>query len=1212
MNKKFLSAILFGALVASAGSFVSCADNGDDIKQLQDQNSELKAQLAQLKSELQAELKNAANASQVAAIEAKLAAIEAANAENLQATIDALNGKFATKEAVDAAIDMQIAAINAIKNDLSNLQTVDVQSVLDALEKAKENGNADVTALSATVDALDADVNVLVSALRGLVFQPEFYVDGIEAVEYTYLKYVALDPKGDKYTVPQAFSNETSENEEDYATGESISYSYSPRNNKFVIDPAFVWQYAHIGDIAWGVTEWNESSLGHGDWCQHYGSYQACPADGCLEPNNQWGWAVAVPNGWKTVGDNILNTVKFAKNPSNAKVTAEDVNFIVKNICAMTRANEASMKVVSVEDEAGYVTVTYFVPSADVVKLITANNDESLSVLNQKENTTIFKLQSATATENAVESDWAALYETSIQPVAIALNDYAAKAHGAFPAWYAPINCENKLPNELHKNPYEAAADEKRTAEIDYLSDGVDIAKHIELHFVKRDEEKADRKHAADEPEIQHPHIAMTLAEAAYKFGFTYEFKLVPYTIDDNKTNNSAYAHQKDGLYANSIIVPNTVEEGRDQFGGTPKKATEKSQNQKDGYEQGASSVDKEPLVQVLVKKGDDVILDGYVSLIITRTVGNIMAPVFDLGSQDKSCEAINYAQTWNQVSELLYEQTAKEGLGMSKLEFEETYQLVKYTESDAAMQFNVKVDGEVITATPIDYKNTYTEVKQEFDPNGITNTVLTLSLDKFDQQYVYEMKDHTDIIYVMYVRRGTNSHSTWSGIIVPLQIALNEVKGLEYSLKNVNFWYANTGAPTIVDDESIRLNVNYAKDNGNTFTQSTVDVVEFTSELTGYAKVDGFVRDLNDAWEGKALKFNKAGVYTKGAKPVYYFHPLTKNIVVTDEYSGVKYQLDVDSESLWCDIWVNGDDPIVTTGKHEHLISDKVSKEAADFVKKAEYAEQVNTLKGLYTNINLYAYKNGADRQKIAELNRYTGEVWYIHNERAKEVLNATGHRVAEENAIVGIFLPNECDDAYGINYDAIPNNLFPAYFLRPLDIAQTEPDKVIDAVNNASYISLFDKFNFVDWRDYKITNGADYSNIWLLAYYGCNTMTLHLDQIITDMNGHDPMVKLIDVNSDIMISYVEHNKTTVISEFPVAGTKTVNMSAYNKASMGVKSTYDAFVEHFGYLKYENKGANVSNFKFIVPVTFGYDWGEITTTFEVQVIGTEGNHDGE
>ena len=1220
MNKKFLSAILFGALVASAGSFVSCADNDGDIKELQDQNSELKAQLAQLKSELQAELKTAASASQVAAIEAKLSALEGVTSDNIAAVVAALKGDFSTQEAKVEALETQIKAIEAAQLD-------NASSVLEALNKAKENSSADMAALSALVDALDADVNVLVSALRGLVFQPEFYVDGIEAAEYTYLKYVALDPKGDIFTLPQAYSNETSEDEYDWATGESFSYSYTPRNNKFVIDPAFVWQYAHTGDITTGVTpNWPYSSLLSD--CLGEDDHNNCPADGCLECYYESGYYVAVPNGVKTVGDNILNTVKFAKNPSNAKVTAEDLNLIVKNICAMTRANEASMKVVSVDDQPGYVTVTYYVPTADVAKLITANNDQSLSVLNLKENTTIFKLQSATATENAVESDWAALYETSIQPVAIALNDYAAKAHGTYPAWYAPIKCSAKLPNELHKNPYEAAADENRTAEIDYLSEGVDIAKHIELHFVKRDKEKEDRKHEADQREIQHPHVTMTLAEAAYKYGFTYEFKLVPYTIDDNKTNNSAYAHQKDGLYANSIIVPNTVEEGRDQFGGTPKKATEKSQNQKDGYEQGASSVDKEPLVQILVKKGDDVILDGYVSLIITRTVGNVMAPIFDLGSQAKSCEAITYAQTWNQVSELLYEQTAKDGLGMSKLEFEETYQLLKYDGKDAAMQFEVKADGEAYTATPIAYENTYTQVKQEFDPNGITNTILTLSLDKFDQQYVYEKKDRTDIIYVMYVRRGTNSHSTFSGIVVPLQIALDEVTALEYSVKNVNFWYDKTGAPNIFDEigienQSIRFNVNYGKDKGDTYTNEngTNDVTDtFVDENGVEIFTEGFVRDLNDAWDGKALKFNKAGVYTKGVQPTYYFHPLTKNVEVKDEYSGTVYCLDVDNDNMFCDIWVKGDDPVVNEGvnKHEDEFCKAVSKEAVDFVKNAEKAHQVNTTKGIYLNNKLYAYVKGTTTKvQIAEMNRMTGEVWYMHNDMSKAVLNATGHRVAEEFAYVGIFLPNGCDDAYYINYDAIPENIFAAYWLRPLDITPSDTDKVIDAVNNASYISIFDKYNFQDWRDYKIVDKSqspmDYKNVWLLAFYGVKYMTLHLDKVTTNMNGHDLYAKkLVEVNQDVKISYVEHNKTTEIGKLGDVATKTINLATYNKESMGVKSTYDAIVDHFGYLKYENKGANVSNFDFIVPVTFGYDWGEITTNFKVSVIGTEGNHDGE
>ena len=42
MNKKFLSAILFGALmVSSTGTFVSCKDYDDDIDNLQEQINKL-------------------------------------------------------------------------------------------------------------------------------------------------------------------------------------------------------------------------------------------------------------------------------------------------------------------------------------------------------------------------------------------------------------------------------------------------------------------------------------------------------------------------------------------------------------------------------------------------------------------------------------------------------------------------------------------------------------------------------------------------------------------------------------------------------------------------------------------------------------------------------------------------------------------------------------------------------------------------------------------------------------------------------------------------------------------------------------------------------------------------------------------------------------------------------------------------------------------
>ena len=47
MNKKFLSAILFGALmVTSTGTFVSCKDYEDDIKDVQEQVDANKAECA--------------------------------------------------------------------------------------------------------------------------------------------------------------------------------------------------------------------------------------------------------------------------------------------------------------------------------------------------------------------------------------------------------------------------------------------------------------------------------------------------------------------------------------------------------------------------------------------------------------------------------------------------------------------------------------------------------------------------------------------------------------------------------------------------------------------------------------------------------------------------------------------------------------------------------------------------------------------------------------------------------------------------------------------------------------------------------------------------------------------------------------------------------------------------------------------------------------
>ena len=84
MNKKFLNAVLFGALIASsAGTFTSCKDYDDDIKSLQEQIDKSGSTVGDLQTQLTT-LKSAAEAAQAAADAAKTAAAEARLPQKLQ------------------------------------------------------------------------------------------------------------------------------------------------------------------------------------------------------------------------------------------------------------------------------------------------------------------------------------------------------------------------------------------------------------------------------------------------------------------------------------------------------------------------------------------------------------------------------------------------------------------------------------------------------------------------------------------------------------------------------------------------------------------------------------------------------------------------------------------------------------------------------------------------------------------------------------------------------------------------------------------------------------------------------------------------------------------------------------------------------------------------------------------------------------------------
>ena len=139
MNKKFLSAILFGALmVTSTGTFVSCKDYDDDIENLQGQinnlatKSDVEAKLAQLQAAIDAaKAESAANASKIAAL------------TKCECDVDAMMKKI--QDAVDADMAEYKAEIEALVEEVEALvgKVADFVTSVEFVVSSETNGGYD-------------------------------------------------------------------------------------------------------------------------------------------------------------------------------------------------------------------------------------------------------------------------------------------------------------------------------------------------------------------------------------------------------------------------------------------------------------------------------------------------------------------------------------------------------------------------------------------------------------------------------------------------------------------------------------------------------------------------------------------------------------------------------------------------------------------------------------------------------------------------------------------------------------------------------------------------------------------------------------------------------------------------------------------------------------------------------------------------------------
>ena len=139
MNKKFLSVILFSALmVGTAGTFTSCKDYDDDIKDLQEQIDGQKSDLS----------------SKVSAVESSISSLQAAQG-SLESAIAA-----AKDDAEKAALEAQNKAIETAKAELET-----VKAELQAAIKASAD---DVDAVKAAVANAEEEMSKIVGRIQTL------------------------------------------------------------------------------------------------------------------------------------------------------------------------------------------------------------------------------------------------------------------------------------------------------------------------------------------------------------------------------------------------------------------------------------------------------------------------------------------------------------------------------------------------------------------------------------------------------------------------------------------------------------------------------------------------------------------------------------------------------------------------------------------------------------------------------------------------------------------------------------------------------------------------------------------------------------------------------------------------------------------------------------------------------------------------------------
>ena len=783
MNKKFLSAILFGALmVTSTGTFVSCKDYDEDIENLQAQINAQKADLTTQVSALTTALNTAkaeaaaakaeAAAAKEAAAAAKAAAIEEAlkAVEELKASVnsitkeeyDAMVAEIAVKiAAVDeglnklgvaadandaalAALETQLAALNAYKADAEDLDAVNaaIASISAAMNDIASNAaiketDEKITAVIAQVAAISEDLVTLQGkSLRSMVFVPELYVDGVEATEYAFGLAGTLEGVG--------------------ADGKSRWYAWNDAKINYIVEK--------------DQTVW-------------YGG-------------NDAEWYV-----------NPIWNVEYHLNPASAVVETEQLAFASRDA---EYVNAGLGRAAFENKSAAHPDVVNSSVLNGILKVGYTSHGKELAALTKGGDIATMALKATIEVgenDTTITSDYAQLYPARVIPQAISFNQ-TVNVNGGYP--YCGINSVYHLANTAW-----AAIENQAPLTVEYDAQ-LDLTKYLNIHYNQHNAYCGvnDTKTAAD-------HKIWAYGEEA-QFNLDYRFSLVEFVMGDWESETEAAQATKENRYGyvdaeTGIFEPRYV----DANGASVKPADGK----------GVSAVGRTPVVRVEVfdKTTDEIVLGGFLKIKITRTIAPKEAPEFDMKKQAYACGWITNEATWAQYSNLLLEEAAVS----SKAEFEQMYILDMnrtYSYQDEPLYqgptnewwANIYVkneDGKFVALSSTGVSNYhYGYIEAYGNTQGVANDKLVWNTYQYQRDNIYgtEDSDHKVTVWVRYTPRPEVGEGTRWDIYVPLTLEVVKPEAT-YGKKIDNYWTNGENVKNGGDYQ--RLNVQYPVNGGNTKT---------------------------------------------------------------------------------------------------------------------------------------------------------------------------------------------------------------------------------------------------------------------------------------------------------------------------------------------------------------------------------------------------------